>query len=93
MKVEILDRTKKKKIMEKSSDNYVIEDIGWLFIKTGKEKVRLFTGEIGWWEEKIKMNNRKFYKPECSIIIIYAYHCLPMDRQPFFNLNFNQRLL
>jgi NOL1/NOP2/fmu family ribosome biogenesis protein len=50
MKVEILDRTKKKKIMEKISKNYGIEEIDGLFIKTGKEKIRLFTGEIGWGE-------------------------------------------
>src|SRR3989338_1381378 len=50
MKVEILDRTKKKKIMEKISENYVINDIDGLFIKTGKEKIRMFSGEIGWGE-------------------------------------------
>ena len=50
MKVEILDRTKKKKIMEKISENYGINDIDGLFIKTGKEKIRMFSGEIGWGE-------------------------------------------
>lgn len=39
------------------------------------------------------MKRRKFYKAGDSMIIIYAYHCLSMDRQSFFNLNFNKELL
>ncbi|HRZ85155.1 MAG TPA: hypothetical protein P5277_00060 [Candidatus Paceibacterota bacterium] len=48
MKVEIMDNTKKKKIIKELNDNYGIKDIKGLFIKTGKEKIRLFSGNISW---------------------------------------------
>ena len=48
MKVEILDRTKKKKIMEELDKRYGINKLDYLFIKTGKDKVRMFSGELSW---------------------------------------------
>lgn len=50
MKVEILDNTKKKKIMNMLNENYGINEIKGLFIKTGKEKIRMFSGQISWSE-------------------------------------------
>ncbi|MFA5992620.1 MAG: hypothetical protein WC796_02870 [Candidatus Pacearchaeota archaeon] len=48
VKVEILDRTKKKKVLEILEEAYGIEDLPYMFIKTGKDKVRIFSGEMAW---------------------------------------------
>ena len=48
VKVEILDRTKKKKVLEVLKEAYGIEDLPYMFIKTGKDKVRIFSGEMSW---------------------------------------------
>jgi NOL1/NOP2/fmu family ribosome biogenesis protein len=48
MKVELLDRTKKKKIIDLLEENYGIEKIPYLLIKTGKEKIRAYSGNLSW---------------------------------------------
>jgi len=44
MTLNILTAGEKKKILSSLKENFGIEDLPYLFIKTGKGKVRLFTG-------------------------------------------------
>lgn len=46
MKIELLDKTKKKKILEKLEESYGIEDLDYLFIKSGKDKIRAYSGNF-----------------------------------------------
>lgn len=53
MKVEILDNPKKKKIISKLNNDYGISKLPYLFIKTGKDKYRIYSGgfsreELNW---------------------------------------------
>jgi NOL1/NOP2/fmu family ribosome biogenesis protein len=45
MKIKILDKSKKKKFIEKI-ENFGIEKIKYLLIKTGKERIRAFSGNL-----------------------------------------------
>ncbi|MFA6022848.1 MAG: hypothetical protein WC781_02050 [Candidatus Pacearchaeota archaeon] len=48
MKVELFDRTKKQKIIDLLDENYGITKLPYLLIKTGKEKIRCFSGNLSW---------------------------------------------
>ena len=47
-KVEFLDKTKKKKIIEILEKDYGISELPYLLIKTGKEKIRAYSGSLSW---------------------------------------------
>lgn len=70
-KVELLDRTKKKKIIQILEKNYGITELPWLLIKTSKEKIRAYSGALSWDElnELAKTINIELIgMPLCSII-------------------------
>jgi len=46
MKVELLDKSKKKKILNLLEENYGISELKYLFIKSGKDKIRVFSGSL-----------------------------------------------
>src|SRR3989344_4494688 len=46
MTIDLLDRTKKKKILEMLEKEYGIMQLPHLFIKSGKEKIRIFSGSL-----------------------------------------------
>ncbi len=46
MKVEILDNTKKKKIVSIVEEDYGINNIPFLLIKTSKDKIRGYSGDL-----------------------------------------------
>ena len=45
-KVEFLDRTKKKKLVEELNKIYGIEELNYLILKTGAEKLRIYSGNL-----------------------------------------------
>ncbi|MBS3072752.1 hypothetical protein J4477_02875 [Candidatus Pacearchaeota archaeon] len=49
-KLEILDKTKKKKIIENLDKNYGIENMHHLFIRSGNDKIRIYSGGLSWEE-------------------------------------------
>lgn len=46
MKVEILDKSKKKKILHKIEKEYGISEMKELLVQTGKEKLRIYSGSL-----------------------------------------------
>ena len=46
MKIELLDKTKKKKILKQLENFYGISDLSYLFIKSGIGKYRIFSGSL-----------------------------------------------
>jgi len=46
MKVELLDNAKKKKIIEKLNYEYGIEKLPYLLIRSGKDKIRIYSGNF-----------------------------------------------
>lgn len=71
MHVELLDNTKKKKIIQILNNNYGIEDLPYLLIKTSKEKIRAYSGGLSWDElnELAKTIHIELVgMPLCSII-------------------------
>ena len=46
MKIELLDKTKKKKFLNLLEKSYGISNLGYLFIKSGKDKFRIFSGSL-----------------------------------------------
>ncbi len=46
MKVEILDNTKKKKIIQVLDENYGIHSLPYLLVKTGSDKIRAYSGNL-----------------------------------------------
>lgn len=46
MKIELLDKTKKKKILALLEKDYGIEELSHLFIETGKGKYRIYSGGL-----------------------------------------------
>ncbi|OIO41172.1 hypothetical protein COU56_05010 [Candidatus Pacearchaeota archaeon CG10_big_fil_rev_8_21_14_0_10_31_9] len=49
-KLEILDKTKKKKIIENLNENYGVENMHHLFIRSGNDKIRIYSGGLSWEE-------------------------------------------
>ena len=45
-KVELLDKTKKKKIVQKLEKDYGIEELNYLLVRSGKENIRIFSGSL-----------------------------------------------
>jgi len=52
MKIELLDKTKKKKILGLLEESYGISKLPHLFLKLGKDKYRIFSGNLS--KEEIK---------------------------------------
>ena len=52
MKIELLDKTKKKKILGLLEENYGVKELKHLFVKLGKDKYRIFSGNLS--KEEIK---------------------------------------
>ena len=46
MKVELLDNTKKKKLINYLNDSYGIEELPHLIIKSGNDKYRIYSGNL-----------------------------------------------
>jgi NOL1/NOP2/fmu family ribosome biogenesis protein len=46
MKVEILDKAKKKRILQKIEKEYGISEMKELLVQTGKEKLRIYSGSL-----------------------------------------------
>lgn len=46
MKIELLDNTKKKKVLIILNDNYGIENLPLMLIKTSKDKIRAYSGNL-----------------------------------------------
>ena len=46
MKVELLDNTKKKKVLQMLEKEYGISDLNYLFLETGKGKYRIYSGGL-----------------------------------------------
>jgi NOL1/NOP2/fmu family ribosome biogenesis protein len=46
MKIELLNNSKKKKLIEQIDRNYGIEDLSQLVIQTGKGKFRIYSGSL-----------------------------------------------
>ena len=45
-KIELMDKTKKKKIIGNLNDNYGIENLHHLFIRSGNDKIRIYSGGL-----------------------------------------------
>jgi len=45
-KIEFMDKTKKKKLIRNLSDNYGIEELHHLFIRSGNDKIRIYSGGL-----------------------------------------------
>src|SRR3989344_4338429 len=45
-KIEFLDKTKKKKIIGNLNENYGIESLQHLFIRSGNDKIRIYSGGL-----------------------------------------------
>src|SRR3989338_3755240 len=46
MTIDLLDKTKKKKILQLLEEEYGISQLQHLFIKSGKDKIRIFSGSL-----------------------------------------------
>ena len=69
-KVEIFDRTKKKKLINKLEKEYGIKELPYLILKTGSEKFRIYSGifsteELNYLAKKI--NVQLIGTPLCTI--------------------------
>ncbi|MEM4230626.1 MAG: hypothetical protein QXF25_02015 [Candidatus Pacearchaeota archaeon] len=59
MKLNVLTAGEKKKIIASLNENFGIEKLPYLFIKTGKEKIRVFSGSLSMQEiKKLELNVR-----------------------------------
>ena len=80
MKVELLNNSKKKRVMALLNENYGIEKLPHLFIQTGKENYRIYSGSLS----KEELN---FLAKQINIEIIGAKLCKIEDNK--LRLNFD----
>ena len=82
MKVEILDNTKKKKILSILDQDYGIENIPMLLIKTSKDKIRAYSGDLS----REELND---IAKNMHIELIGTQLCTLVDNDQHVRLNFD----